>query len=139
MSDSPPCGGGMIRMTLPMPPSSVNVASGASRNFWVIAAMRKQYFKMLDERQNNGLIPPPPKVALKHVDIRTAMHVGRRNDDDNAMIRAYKWPCDWLKTRGYIVDDAGPYCRMFPPEQIVKRDGNYRIELSIDIRTAEAA
>mgnify|MGYP001617675201 CR=1 FL=1 len=51
-------------------------------------------------------------------------------DDGNALHRCEKWPCDWLKTRGYIVDDRRS-CLTWEtlPAQVVKRDGNYRIEL----------
>jgi hypothetical protein len=52
-------------------------------------------------------------------------------DDGNAMNR-HKWIEDWLTTRGYIVDDRKKNLEWEGfPEQIVKRDGNYSITLTL--------
>lgn len=50
-------------------------------------------------------------------------------DDDNAIAR-HKPLLDWLKKRRYIVDDRRSRLRWESlPDQVVKRDGNYRIVL----------
>jgi len=63
--------------------------------------------------------------------IRSVMYVGAKNDAGNAMNR-HKWVEDWLVTRGFLVDDNPDALRWDGlPEQVVKRDGNYRIELTL--------
>lgn len=112
-----------------MPPNNANLASG--HGHWsTVARAKKRYFRQLDERQNCGLIPPPPPAPLTKVVLDAVMVVGQRMDDENAKYRCYKWPCDWLKTRGYIVDDRQPYCAMRDPVQVVKRSPEgYTIKL----------
>lgn len=119
-----------ITLTVPMPPNLANWASG--RSHWRTKGRAKRdYYAQLDARQNAGLIPPPPASPLASVLLRAVMHLGAAMDDDNAKIRAYKWPADWLRTRGYIVDDKRPHCRMEDPEQIVKRGQEYRVEITL--------
>ncbi len=66
------------------------------------------------------------------------MYLGGAMDDDNAMAR-HKPLLDWLKTRGYIADDRKKNIVWEGlPEQIVKRDGNYRIELTITPLSGDA-
>jgi hypothetical protein len=111
----------------PMPDNLAN-----SRTHWrTRSRLKKKYRAQLDELQNAGLIAPPPRHPLAHVTIRSVMQLGNPMDDDNAIAR-HKPILDWLKTRGYIVDDRRKCLRWeFFPEQIVRRDGNYRIELTI--------
>lgn len=111
----------MIELALPMPPNNANPGS---RTHWATKGRdKKKYFRDLDERQNCGLIPAPPVRPYDHALVSAWMGLGRRMDDDNAKFRAYKWPCDWLKTRGYLVDDKRPHCQMEDPVQmIVPRD-----------------
>lgn len=63
--------------------------------------------------------------------IRSTMYLGAAMDHGNAMNR-HKWVEDWLVTRGYIVDDA-PDCLQWDglPQQEIKRDGDYRIALTL--------
>lgn len=119
-----------LTLTIPMPPNNANPGSG-SGHWSTLVRAKKRYFKMLDERQNCGLIPPPPSKPFERVTIAADMMLGRRMDDENAKYRCYKWPCDWLKTRGYIVDDKQPHCTMRNPAQIIQRakDGQYFINL----------
>ncbi len=59
------------------------------------------------------------------------MHLSNQMDVDNAL-RRHKWILDWLKTRGYVVDDSPKHLEWVSfPEQRVKRDGNYRVELTL--------
>lgn len=117
-----------ITLDLPMPPNNANGAHGhwASRH-----AGKKRYWAVLDMRQGNGLLPPPPRKPFAKSRIRSTMYLGAAMDDSNAM-RRHKWVEDWLKTRGYIADDRKK-CLTWEgfPEQIVRRDGNYRIVITL--------
>jgi hypothetical protein len=114
---------------MPMPE---NLANTSQRGWRGIHARKTRYFAALDQLQGANLLPPPPTKPLAKATIRATMYLGAAMDDGNAMHRAEKWPCDWLKTRGYIVDDRRS-CVTWEglPKQIVKRDGNYRIELTL--------
>lgn len=117
-----------IELTLPMPP---NLANGRGHSRWS-GAQKKRYFQALDERQQCGMIPPPPHRPLDSVRLQAAMYLRGTMDDDNAKFRAYKWPADWLRTRGYIVDDKRPHCTMEDPTQHRKqRDENAVVIITI--------
>lgn len=117
-----------IILTAPMPD---NINSNKGRTHWRARdRLRKEYFMRLDDLQGCGLIRPPDRI-LRRVTIRSVMYLGNYMDDDNAVAR-HKPLLDWLKTRGYIVDDNRKYLRWEGfPEQIVRRNGEYRIELTI--------
>lgn len=120
---------GALKLTVPMPE---NIANASQRGWRGLHARKVRYFRQLDEMQGAGLLPPPPKRAFPKATIRATMYLGAAMDDGNAMHRCEKWPCDWLKTRGYIADDRRS-CLTWEglPAQVVKRDGNYRIELTL--------
>lgn len=119
-----------LTLTLPMPDPLSN-ASGRSRHWRTVNRAKKAYWAMLDERQACGLIPAPPARPIARATLRSTMHLGGAMDEDGAVAR-HKWPIDWLRTRGYIATDrrSGLRWEAFP-EQIVKRDGNYRLVLTI--------
>lgn len=121
---------GIFQFSFPMPANVTNAASGKSH--WRSKHNeRKKYFARLDEMQNAGLIPPPPKFPFTYVTLSSVMHLGGAMDDDNALAR-HKPILDWLKTRGYIADDRKKNITWESlPQQHVKRDGNYRIELTL--------
>ena len=114
----------------PMPPNLTNRRSGASH--WAVRGReKKDYLAQCDQRQNAGLIPPPPKTPFKQALISSWMLLGGAMDDDNALAR-HKWPLDWLKTRGYIVDDRRTCVKWTGlPEQEVKRGVDYRLEITL--------
>jgi hypothetical protein len=117
-------------LTLPLPPNLANPSSG--RGNWRAAANgKRRYFRQLDGLQNCGLIPPPPTTPYDGVVLDAWMGLGARMDDDNAMLRAYKWPCDWLRTRGYIVDDQQPHCTMHLPIRRIVPVGERRLIITI--------
>lgn len=118
-----------LRFVVPMPE---NIANTSQRGWRGLHARKVKYLKALDELQALGLVPPPPKKAFARASISAVMHLGAAMDDGNAMHRAEKWPCDWLKTRGYIVDDNRK-CLTWEglPTQIVKRSAEYFIELTL--------
>lgn len=120
----------VLTITVPMPPNLTNRSSGKS-HWRVIHREKKSYAKRLDELQLVGLIPPPPLAPLQKAMVCSTMHLGNAMDDDNALAR-HKPLMDWLKTRGYIADDRKKCLSWHSlPQQIVKRDGNYRIELTL--------
>ena len=128
-----------LTFTLPMPPNIANGSHGHWRarhrekvSYWadldIVAAMCRTdgWAHATDWR-----IPGPPAEPFARATIASTMHLGAAMDDSNAM-RRHKWVEDWLKTRGYIVDDRKK-CLTWTgfPEQIVKRDGNYRLVLTL--------
>jgi hypothetical protein len=62
------------------------------------------------------------------------MYLGGAMDDDNAAGR-HKWAIDWLRTRGYLASDrrSGLRWERFP-DQVVQRDGRYRLVLTLTPR-----
>lgn len=119
-----------ITLVLPMPDSLTN-ASGKSRHWRTVNRAKKAYWATLDTLQMLGTVPPPPSSPIASATLRSVMHLGAAMDEDNAVAR-HKWAIDWLRTRGYIATDRRTGLRWEAfPEQIVKRDANYRIELTL--------
>jgi hypothetical protein len=105
-----------LTLTLPLPPNLAN-----SRMHWRKKNReRRDYLAICDEYQLLGLVPPPPRSPLDGVTLASVLHCWAIHDDDNALSRG-KWAYDWLKTRGYIVDDKRPHCRFTIPEQVIDR------------------
>jgi hypothetical protein len=118
-----------IVIVAPMPENAQR--HGKSNNWRARDQIKKQYFKRLDEMQGVGLIPAPPPRPLEKATVRSIMRLGHEMDEDNALHR-HKSLLDWLKTRGYIVDDRRSVLRWETlPEQVVKRDGRYSITLTL--------
>jgi hypothetical protein len=115
------------KFILPMPDNVAN-----ARVHWRDRSrLKKKYRARLDELQAAGLIPPPPAEPYARVTVRSLMRLGNAMDDDNAIAR-HKPILDWLKTRGYIADDRRKCLRWETfPEQIVRRNGDYTIELTL--------
>lgn len=114
-------------ITVPMPPVASNRrGSNGWRAGW---GEKKSYKKQLDELQGAGLIPPPPKEPFVRASIESTMILGGAMDDDNALFR-HKPLIDWLKTRGYIVDDRKKNLTWLGlPTQVVTRKMEARISL----------
>lgn len=123
-----------IVVVVPMPDNIAN-----SRMHWRARdRVKKEYAACLDDMQNCGLIPSPPKAPLQKATVRSVMQLGNAMDDDNAVAR-HKPVLDWLKTRGYIVDDRRANLRWESfPEQRVKRNGRYSITLTVTPMEAAA-
>ena len=118
-----------MKLTVPMPE---NIANAKMRGWRGLHARKVKYYADLDRRQAAGLIPPPPKQPFASVVISATMYLGAAMDQGNAMHRCEKWPCDWLKTRGYIADDSAKCLRWAGlPNQIVERGAEYRIEIEL--------
>ena len=117
-----------LTLVVPMPP---NISNGSHGHWQARHQGKKRYWAVLDSLQARGAVPPPPPRPMKKATLHSRMYLGNAMDDSNAM-RRHKWVEDWLVTRGYLVDDRKK-CLTWAgfPEQIVKRDGNYRLELTL--------
>lgn len=133
----------VLRFVVPMPPNLTNNGGRKTTHWRQFHREKKSYLGLLDSLQGVGgilgmqgghvevRIPVPPLQPFASVSIRSVMYLGGAMDDDNAMAR-HKPLLDWLKTRGYLVDDRKKNIVWEGlPEQVVKRDGNYRIELTL--------
>lgn len=116
-----------LRFSLPMP---INLAN--SRMHWRVKENHRQAFMAAcDMKRIAGELPPPPDRPFPLVTAKVTLYLGSAMDDDNAANRC-KWAWDWLKTRGYILDDKRANLKQLGfPDQKVKRDKNYRIEIAI--------
>lgn len=116
-----------LSFVLPMPANLAN-----ARMHWAVKDLkRRAYFEACDNLQLRGEVPPPPLKPFPKVVANEVMYLGAAMDDDNAAART-KWIWDWLKTRGYIADDRkANIIRQGYPKQRVKRDGNYRVEVTL--------
>jgi hypothetical protein len=124
-----------------MPP---NIANGSHGHWRTRHRQKKAYWGALDAVAIHGTIGPytiprHPPQPFARATIASRMYLGGAMDDSNAM-RRHKWVEDWLVTRGYLADDRKK-CLTWAgfPEQIVKRDGNYRLELTLSPASTEAA
>lgn len=116
-----------LTFVFPMPENIAN-----ARLHWAVKDLRRrEFFDLCDAKQLVGELPAPPRepwqVAVAHVTMFLAGHM----DDDNAGNRC-KWIWDWLKTRGYLANDSRRHLKQTGyPSQVVKRDGNYRVEVRL--------
>lgn len=117
-----------LTLKLPLPPNIAN-----KRMHWRVKYNKQQeYYAACDHRQRVGLIPPPPERPFSRARIHVVLELARMMDTGNAMHRAEKWPCDWLKTRGYIVDDSPTHLEWSGfPEQSVKRRPHYHVLITL--------
>lgn len=117
-------------LTVPMPPNITNRRHGSTH--WRRMYNEKEaYWTRLDQLQGAGILPPPPREAYPLTSLSSVMFLGNAMDDDNAMAR-HKPLLDWLVTRGYLEDDRKKNLVWESlPAQIIKRDGNYRILLTL--------
>lgn len=120
-----------LELTLPMPELQTNSKRGRSRHWRSIEREKNAYWEQLDMRVMAKLIPRAPDTPIARASLRSVMHLGAAMDEDNAVAR-HKWPIDWLRKRGYIAGDRRKSLRWESfPEQIIKRDGNYRLVLTL--------
>ena len=122
-----------LKLTVPLPAKHLRTpgATGESRT------SNARRTRALDWLAMAKKIPAPPKQPLDSITLSVVMHLARQMDHDNAAARC-KWPIDWLKTRRYIVDDSPAHLRWASfPEQRVKRDGNYRLDLTLERRMTD--
>jgi hypothetical protein len=127
-----------LTLTVPMPP---NISNGSHGHWRTRHRQKKDYWGELDLLASMygshifdcgpHAIPAPPDDPYPRATIRSTMYLGSAMDDSNAM-RRHKWIEDWLVTRGYIADDRKK-CLQWEtfPEQIIKRDGNYRVVITL--------
>lgn len=114
-----------------MPPIASNRRHGSSRHWRAIEREKKAYWEQLDLLQLVRRIPPSPKAPIARATLRSTMYLGAAMDDDNAVIR-HKWPIDWLVRAGFLATDRRSCLRWEAlPDQVIKRDGDYRLALTI--------
>lgn len=119
-----------LTLSVPMPPNLTNRRSGGS-HWRTVHREKAAYQAALTTRLRARLLPVPPPEPFARVRIHSTMYLGAHMDDDNAMAR-HKWLVDWLRAAGYVADDRKRNIEWAAfPEQIVKRDGNYRIVLTL--------
>ena len=91
---------------------------------------KKAYWERCDNLQFTPGFPSPPRGGpLKHVTIAHTWYVGNLMDPDNAYARL-KWPIDFLRTRGYIVEDRASNVTLLSPIQHIDRK-NPRLTLEL--------
>ncbi len=122
----------ILHFRLPMPENIANKGSG--RGHWAIQhRARKAYHAHLDLLLAGGILPPPPPTPLAKATISAVMTLHNPMDEGNAIHRAEKWPCDWLKTRGYIVDDSKKHLKWAGlPVQRISRKNAPCLELTLE-------
>lgn len=124
-----------VTLRLPMPENATNLRSGGGHWRSVHNAKRK-YQKELTLLYWAGLLPRAPETPFQRVIISSVMKLGGGMDDDNAVAR-HKSALDWLKDRKgeghrFIIDDRRSFLRWSAfPRQIVKRDGDYWLEITL--------
>lgn len=115
-----------VTFILPLPPNMAN-----ARWHWAAKhRARQEYFLELANLYILGLIPKPPAEPFPYVFISSTLYLLSQMDEDNALARI-KWPVDWLKRHGYIVDDRIPHARFTIPAQVVSRKAQSRLELTL--------
>ena len=116
-----------LTLTVPMPPNLAN-----ARMHWRVRHKAKHdYWDRLDALYLLHQMPWPDAVPPERAAIKVRMYLGARMDHDNAMARL-KFLLDWLVMSHYIADDSPKRLEWEGlPEQVVKRDGNYRVEVTL--------
>jgi hypothetical protein len=100
---------------LPLP-----INSGNSRTHWAAKdKARREYMQVCDYLAMAKRLPGRPAKPFSRAQLTAAIHHTHDTDADNREARL-KWAIDWLKTRGYIVDDSDAHldrtelCRAVP-------------------------
>lgn len=93
---------------------------------------KKKYVLSCDSLMWAKRLPCPPEKPFSKVRISVVAHVYNPNDDDNLMARC-KWALDWMKTRGYIVDDRRKCVQWANvPEQVIDRSGPATLTFTLE-------
>lgn len=92
-----------LRFELPLPP---NMNERRFRQDW---KPKRRYHAKLDQLVLLRQLPAAPFAPLERVKLRIELRTSLAMDQENAELRASKWPLDWLVSRGYLADD-GPGC-----------------------------
>lgn len=116
-----------LAFRLPLPPNAAN-----ARKHWAVKHKdSKAYAAACDLLQAGGIIPPPPKTPWAKATITAHLTLWNPMDVDNAVSRC-KIACDWLVTRGYLVDDRAKYLAWGGmPTQRITRKNEPALELTL--------
>lgn len=121
-----------LDLVLPMPPTLTNSGKGRSRHWRVLEREKAAYWLRCVAAREAGDVPPAPDTPFERATLRSVMYLGGAMDDDNAMAR-HKWAIDWLVGQGYLASDRRSCLRWAGiPHQVVKRDGNYRLAITLE-------
>lgn len=114
-----------MKMVLPLP---VNLAN-CRLHHMVKYRKKKAYWADLDMLLMVKRLPPPPETPWQAVHITFDWYVWNKMDPDGRDARK-KWIIDWLRTRGYIIDDREENVDYTDLPQTVDRKSQ-RVELQI--------
>ena len=117
-----------MKIVLPLPP---NMANG--RMHWRVKnRKRENYMQVCTAYRSNGWTEGKrPRKPLTRATIAVTLFLHQPMDADNRMARC-KWPVDWLKADGWIVDDSDKHLTWLAiPEQRVDRK-NPRVEITLE-------
>lgn len=118
-----------MKITLPLPP---NLNRGGWGHWRTVHEAHKQWIACADLWSCRKDFPRPPATPIARATVTGVLVMPAGMDDDNAMRRASKWPLDWLKSRGYILDDKRKHMRWAAlPEQRITRKGQHYVELTL--------
>lgn len=116
-----------MNLSFPLPPNRANARGQWRKHHFA----RIRYWETLDRWQLIGRIPPPPPEAFYKVMATVTLRLFNRMDQGNALNRM-KWIEDWLRTRGYIVDDTEKHFEYTGlPKQVIAR-GNQGVDLTLE-------
>lgn len=122
---------------MPAPPNLAN-----SRMHWRVKHNKKvAYWRTLTTLHlgAGGIqaspFPKTPRNALTKVRITAHFVLGNTMDQDNLMARC-KWPIDWLKEAGYLVDDSPKHLTWtgIPTQEVSRKTPP---TLTLTVETAE--
>lgn len=118
-------------LIIPLPPKLTN--NSTTQHWRTKQAEKREYGGYLDQLRGMNLLPAPGLLADK-VYVSAVMVLRQEMDDDNALIRCSKYPLDWLKSNGYLVDDKRKHCRWHRlPEQRIdfRQPPHLRLKLEV--------
>lgn len=114
-----------IEIRLPLPENLAN-----SRLHWAAKDKKRAQYELACTVAAALQIAPRPGEPWAHARITMRFRVHNLLDMDNLMARA-KWPCDWLRKRGYIASDAPKHLEWsgLPTQVINRRDPGVTVTL----------
>ena len=118
-----------LTFAFPLPP---NLNREQTQHWGAKHRQRKDWYALCDKLQTYGKLPAPPVKPLARATVSAVLVMPAAMDEDNAFRRASKWPMDWLKTRGYIVNDTRKVLTWTGlPDQRITRSEEHRVEIVI--------
>lgn len=124
----------ILLFTFPLPPNRNRAKNSGS---WAWNAAKKTWNANADVASMRKGFPRKPDTPYTSITVSAKLVMPAAMDEENAFYRASKCPMDWLKTRGYIVDDSRKVVTWRGlPEQLIGRKEPPRLEMTIVIEEA---